>query len=86
MCLCQVAPISPLEQLNSMDLDSRNISFTGLTEVEDDTSDGVLPPRFIIGRDFAVTRSSPESCSNRFYMAAEQTVGLKWLMLNKFNK
>ena len=86
LCLYQVAPISPLEQLNSMDLDSRNISFTGLTEVEDDTSDGVLATRFIIGRDFAVTRSSPESCWDRFAIAAEQTVGLKWLMLNKHNK
>ena len=43
-----------------MDFDFRN--FTGLTEVEDDTSDGVLATRFIIGRDFAVTRSPPESC------------------------
>ena len=43
-----------------MDLDFRNF-FPGLTEVEDDTNDGVLAIRFIIGRDFAVTRSSPES-------------------------
>ena len=32
-----------------------------LTEDEDDTNDGVLAIRFITGRDFAVTRSSPES-------------------------
>ena len=36
--------------------------FTGLTEVEDDTCDGALAIKLIIGRDFAVTRSSPESC------------------------
>ena len=44
-----------------MNLDFRNI-FPGLTEVEDDTNDGVLAIRSIIGFDFAVTRSSPESC------------------------
>ena len=58
----------------------------GLTEVEDDTNDGVLAVRFIIGLDFAVTRSSPESCRDRFATAAEQTVELKWLILNKHNK
>ena len=31
-------------------------------QVEHDTCDGTLAIRFIIGRDFAVTRSSPESC------------------------
>ena len=41
--------------------------------------------RLIIGRDFAVTRSSPESCRSLFAMASEQTVGLKWLILNKHN-
>ena len=52
----------------------------------DDTTDGVLAIRFIIGFDFAVTRSSPESCCDRFAVAAEQTVELKWLMLNNHNK
>ena len=32
------------------------------SEVEDDTCVGALAIRLIIGRDFAVTRSSPESC------------------------
>ena len=45
-----------------------------------------LAMRLIIGRDFAVTRSSPESCCNLFAMASEQTVGLKWQILNKHNK
>ena len=39
-----------------------------------------------IGLDFAVTRSSPESCWDRFAIISEQTVGLKWLILNKHNK
>ena len=60
--------------------------FTGLTEVEDDTCDGALAIRFIIGRDFAVTRSSPESCWDRFAIVSEHTVELKWLVLNNFNK
>ena len=33
--------------------------------------------RLIIGRDFAVTRSSLESCCNLFAVASEQTVELK---------
>ena len=33
-----------------------------------------------------MTRSSPESCGDRFAIEAEQTVGLKWLILNKHNK
>ena len=60
--------------------------FPGLTEVEDDTCDGALAIRFIKGRDFAVTRSSPESCWDRFAIVSEHTVELKWLMLNKHNK
>ena len=60
--------------------------FPGLDEVEDDTTDGILALRFIIGLDFAVTRSSPESCWDRFAIISEQTVELKWLMLNNLNK
>ena len=41
------------------DLSSPATDFHG---VEDDTKDGVLAIRFIKGLDFAVTRSSPESC------------------------
>ena len=47
--------------------------------------EGTLAIRLIIGRDFAVTRSSPESCCNIFAMASEQTVELQWLILNKHN-
>ena len=38
--------------------------------------DGILAVNFIISLDFAVTRSSPESCCNIFAMASEQTVEL----------
>ena len=38
------------------------ISSPGLDEVEDDTTDGILAVRLIIGLDFDVTRSSPDSC------------------------
>ena len=48
--------------------------------------EGALAIRLIIGRDFAVTRSSPESCCDIFAIASEQTVELKWLILNKHNK
>ena len=55
-----IAPLS--QQLYSRDFDFHNFSSPGLTEVEDDTFDGTLAITLIIGRDFAVTRSSPESC------------------------
>ena len=31
-------------------------------EAEEDTNEGVLAVKFIIGLDLAVTRSSPDSC------------------------
>ena len=40
--------------------------------------EGALAIRLIIARDFAVTRSSPESCCDFFAIASEQTVELKW--------
>ena len=67
----QVALIDHLQQRTSKDPVFRNVSSPGLTEVEDDTTDGVLAIRFIIGFDFAVSRSSPESCWDRFAIAAE---------------
>ena len=45
-----------------MDLDFRNVSSPGsLSEVEDDTNDGVLAIRFIISLDFAVTRCESDN-------------------------
>ena len=60
LVLYQVALVYLLQQLMSMDLDFRNIC-PRLDEVKDDTNDGVLAIRFIIGLNLAVTRSSPES-------------------------
>ena len=34
----------------------------GFDEAEEDTNEGVLAVKFIIGRDLAVTRPSPDSC------------------------
>ena len=34
----------------------------GFDEVEEDTNEGVLAVKFIMGRDLAVTRPSPDSC------------------------
>ena len=42
--------------------------------------------KFIIGFDFAVTLSSPESFCVVFDITKEQLVELKWLMLNKHTK
>ena len=61
-CRHRVSPVLPLfQQLYSRDFDFHDFSSPVLTEVEDDTFDGTLAIRLIIGRDFAVTRS-PESC------------------------
>ena len=85
-CRQRFAPFAPLSQLShSRDFDFHSL-FTGLTEVEDDTFDGTLAIRLIIGRDFVVTRSSPESCCNLFAIASEQNEEQKWLILNKLNK
>ena len=42
--------------------------------------------KFIIGFDFAVTLSSPESYCTLFVIASEHSAELKWLMLNKHKK
>ena len=42
--------------------------------------------KFIIGFDFAVTLSSPESFSVLFDITSEQYEELKWLILNKHKK
>ena len=58
----QVSLIDRLPQQISQDLDIHARSSPGFGEVEDDTTDGILAVKFIIGFDFAVTRSSPASC------------------------
>ena len=52
----------------------------------DEAEEGVLAVKFIMGRDLAATRPSPDSCWARFAIAAVQVAELKLLMLNKFNK
>ena len=42
--------------------------------------------KFIIGFDFAVTLSSPESFCVLFDITSEQSVDLKWLVLNKHKR
>ena len=42
--------------------------------------------KFLIGFDFAVTHSSPESFSVHFDITSEQLKELKWLMLNKHTR
>ena len=34
----------------------------GFDDAEEDTNEGVLAVKFIIGRELAVTRPSPDSC------------------------
>ena len=58
----------------------------GFDEAEEDTNEGVLAVKFIMGRDFAVTRSSLQSCWDRFAIAAMQAIELKWIMLNKHKR
>ena len=57
----QVSPLYRQEQV-VQDLDIPYEDFPGFDEAEEDTNEGVLAVKFIIGRDFAVTRPSPESC------------------------
>ena len=52
---------------------------------KNDRADGALSllraTKFIIGLDFAVTLSSPESFCVLFAIPSEQSAQLKWLML-----
>ena len=57
----QVSSIDHLPQQISQPWYSYH-DFPVFNEVEDDTTEGILAVKFIIGLDFAVTRSSPDSC------------------------
>ena len=50
---------------------------------EDDRVEGALAIKLIIGLDFAVTLSSPDSSCVLLDITSEQSVELKWLMLIK---
>ena len=64
--------------------------FLGLCDTVEDNTTGVFSPhratKFIIGFDFAVTLSSPESFCVLFDITSEQSVEMKWLMLNKYKR
>ena len=64
--------------------------FTGLSDAAEASTFGSLTlqreTKFIIGSDFAVTLSSPESFCVLFDITSEQSVKLKWLMLNKHKR
>ena len=60
--LHRVSPIVRTSQYQFSTLEKTKQGYHPTSEVEDDTNDSVLAIRLIIGRDFAVTRSSPESC------------------------
>ena len=59
-----VSPISPINRL--LQQISQDLQFhtspPQFDEVEDDTTEGILAVKFIIGLDLAVTRSSPDPC------------------------
>ena len=57
----------------------------GLSDAEDDRVEGDLAIR-LIGLDFVVNLSSAESFCVLFELTSEQTVELKWLMLNQNTK
>ena len=57
----QVSPIYRHLQQIFQDLDPYEV-LPGFDEVEEDTTEGILAVKFIIGRDLAVTRSSPDPC------------------------
>ena len=83
----RVSPLYHISQLsNSRDFDFHNFSSHGLSAAEDDRVEGALAIRLIIGLDFAVTLSSPHSSCVLFDITSEQSVELKWLMLNKHKR
>ena len=64
--------------------------FPGLSDAVDDRAGGGLSMlraiKLIIGLDFAVTLSSPDSFCVLFDITSEHSAELKWLMLNKHKR
>ena len=86
----RVSPFYNASQFaGSEKIDFRVCFFTRLSDAEGNTS-GVLSllreTKFIIGFDYAVTRSSPESFCVLFAIVSEHSVELKWLMKNKHKR
>ena len=57
----QVSPFYRHLKQIFQDLDPYEV-LPGFDEAEEDTNEGVLAVKFIMGRDLAVTRPSPDSC------------------------
>ena len=74
----------------SEEIDFHVWGFSGLSDAVEGSTSGVLSlhgeTKFIIGFDFAVTLSSPDSSCVLFDITSEQSVELKWLMLNKHKR
>ena len=83
----RVSPFYHTSQLaHSEDFDFYNFLFPELSDAEDDRVEEALAIKLIIGFDFAVTLSSPDSSFVLFDITSEHSVELKWLMLNKHNR
>ena len=87
----QISPFYHTAQLaHSEDFDFSCLVFTGLSDAVDDRADGGLSMlraiKLIIGLDFAVTFSSPDSFCVLFDITSEHSAKLKWLMLNKHKR
>ena len=67
-----------------------DLVFPRVSDAIEASTSGVLSlhreTKFIIGFDFAVTLSSPASSCVLFDITSEQSVELKWLMLNKHKR
>ena len=89
--LQQVAVFCDAAQFaSSEETDFHDWVFSGLSDAVEGSASGVLSlhreTKFIIGFDFAVTLSSLDSSCFLFDITSEQSVELKWLMLNKHKR
>ena len=89
--LLQVALFCDAAQFaSSEDIDFHVWVFPRLSDAGEGSTSGVLSlhreTKFIIGFDFAVTLSAPESFCVLFDITSEQSVELKWLMLKKHKR
>ena len=87
----QVSPFYRTSQLaHSEDFWISCLVFTRLSDAVDDRADGALSLfraiKLIIGLDFAVTLSSPDSFCVLFDITSEHSAELKWLMLDKHKR
>ena len=86
----QVSVFLDAAQSTSSEVIDSHIWFSGLSGAVEASTSGVLSlhreTKFIIGFDFAVTLSSPESFRVLFDITSEQLLELKWLMLNKHKR